>query len=346
MTDNQQLNTSSGQKTAAKQKTGLLSIITFLLVVVLFASIGAGGWIGYQHHQTLRDQLAGLALQQANSAQQDATQLSEIETLSAQIKAQLASNENRIAKLASSERQDWLLAEAEYLLRLANQRLNLEKDWQGSLAMLQAADKVLFETKNPIVDSIRLQIASEIQALRAVPAVDTTGAISRIQALASEIKSLPWAPTELPAKEVVIASEEQEKGALETFLQKSKDALFSIVRYSKRDEPLDAPLSPQQHYYLQQNLALMLEQAQVALVRQNPELYVASLERAEQWLGEFILLENAQVDGVQQTLVELKSWNVNPALPVINQSLVDLMDLISRQNRGVAAAERQAQPAK
>ena len=346
MTDNQQLanadtNTSSSQPTkpAPAKKGGFLSIFTFLLVVILFVVLAGGGWIGYEHHQALRGKLAKLEGQLINVQQADSQSKEALENLAKNIKKQLLNNEQRIATLASSERQDWLLAEAEYLLRLANQRLNLEKDWQGALAMLQAADQVLFETKNPIVDSIRLQIAKEIQALRAVPAVDVIGAVSRLQAVAADIKNLPWTPVELAEEVAVVETveEAQPLSGFAAFYAKTVDALTSIIRYTKRDEPLKAPLSPQQHYYLQQNLALMLEQAQVALARQNPELYKGSLERAEQWLQEFVLLENPQVKAVQTSLQELKTWNVNPELPAINESLVKLMDLIARQNRGVAA---------
>ena len=72
-------------------------------------------------------------------------------------------------------RTDWLLAEAEYLIRIANQRLQIEKDIRGALAALESADEVLRETDDVGVYPVREQLAREIMALRSVTDVDRTG---------------------------------------------------------------------------------------------------------------------------------------------------------------------------
>jgi uroporphyrin-3 C-methyltransferase len=308
-----------------KKPISLLAVLALFLVLLAFVAIAGLGWKGVEFIQ----QLSAIELQLQQSEQSKAAVTKKLSRLQKEINTQTTLQQHtsqRLAQLPGADTDDWLIAEAEYLLRLANQRLNLEKDWQGALAILIAADSILLETKNPQLDSIRLILANEIVTLRAVPAVDITGAVSRIQAVQEQITLLEWVPRKLPkdVAKIETSNDKVELSSWEKFLDKAWKGLNSIVRIRDNGKALPAPLTPDQYYYLQQNMQLMLEQAQVALVRQQAELYLHSINRTEAWLSEFVRGETAQAQALQQTLNELAQWEVAPTFPDISGSLLEL----------------------
>ena len=327
------LNNSSATHSHAKPSSAL-AIFALLLVAIALLAIGGIGWKGFEFSQ----QLLTLSHQFEQSTEKNTAlvaQLAKAERNATLLNKQLQQNAERIAQLPGADRNDWLLAEAEYLLRLANQRLVLEKDWQGAVAILVAADNVLAETQNPLISSVRQLLAKELQALRAVPAVDLTGAVARLQAVQDQINQLEWMPRTLPQVTAVVADVTPEilPTAWDKFLTKAWAGIGTIVRIRENDKALPAPLTPDQHYYLQQNMNLMLEQAQVALVRQQDALYKQSIERTLAWLEEFSMVKNAENAAVKETLLELSVWNVSPEFPEISGSLQKLRQLLDQQHR-------------
>ncbi len=331
---------SSAQPRQPKQKqpakpSSALAIFALLLVTIALAAIGGIGWKGFEFSQ----QLSTLAHQLERAAENNESLTTQLATAEEAVESQakqLQKNAQRIAQLPGADRNDWLLAEAEYLLRLANQRLSLENDWQGSIAILEAADNVLAQTQNPLLNPVRQLLAKELQVLRAVPTVDLTGAIARLQALQDQISELEWMPRTLPEVTAVVeevVDPEVEPTAWDKFATKAWAGIGTIVRIREHDKALPAPLTPDQHYYLQQNMQLMLEQAQVALVRQQDALYKQSIERTQAWLEEFVMMKNSDAKAVATILAELKNWNVAPEFPQISGSLNRLRQLQDEQRR-------------
>lgn len=321
------------EKKPASKPSSAIAIIALILVILALLAIGGIGWKGFEFSQ----QLLTLSHQLDQSSEKNsalATKLANAERNAQLQTKQLQQNAQRIAQLPGADRNDWLLAEAEYLLRLANQRLGLEKDWQGAVAILVAADAVLAETQNPLIRSVRQQLAQELQTLRAVPAVDLTGAVLRLQAVQDQISNLEWMPRTLPqAAAVVEELPETVPTAWQKFASKAWAGIGTIVRIREHDKALPAPLSPDQHYYLQQNMHLMLEQAQVALVRQQDALYKQSIARTLTWLEEFSIVKSSKTDAVKETLTELSAWSVSPEFPDISGSLMQLRKLLDQQRR-------------
>ena len=334
-----------------------LSWINLVLMLGLFAVAGYAGFLGWQQQQktsgevaVLRDRLAQAQAKAdaLGQREQDLLQQAQSLTKSANsLQEQVAHNTDRLGKLPGAERQDWLLAEAEYLLRLANQRLQLERDWDGAISMLTAADNVLLETRNPRMNMVRSEIARELLALRAVPAIDNVGAIARLQAMQEQVTSLPWMPEKLildPVTEQPVETLDKQEWYWQLWNNIS-DSISRMVRITERDAPIAAPLTPDQQYYLQQNMNLMLEQAQVALLREQAELYQSSLKRVSDWLDQYLVIEDERTRAARAALTELQNWDVNPAVPDISESLIQLRKLVEQQRRGTVvsnAAEENA----
>jgi uncharacterized protein HemX len=108
-------------------------------------------------------------------------------------------------------------------------------------------------------------------------------------------------------------------------------SMISVRNVEQTRKPM---LPVEQEYFLRENLRLMLNSAQLALLRGDQAVYAQLLEGAGQWV-------NAHFDGSQDAvsrfgaaLSELKSVAIRPELPDITASLGELRKLI--QARGAS----------
>ncbi len=345
--DKQETTETNASKTGSGSALGWFN---FLLIILLSGLIAVAGWYGWQHHHLLVNELAQLKASQnssqtqaAQQANQQQKQLAELQKTQQELIVQLAQNSEALAQIPTAGRQDWLLAEAEYLLRIANQRLQLEKDWSSALSMLQAADNVLVEAKNPRMNSVRALIADEVIALRKAPSLDVQGAVLRLQALQKELPALPWIPnkysvqknnsSQQTATENITADVQNEAWYVRVW-NKISNALTGLVRIRVHQDGAPQPLSPDQQYYLEQNMHLMLEQAQAALLREEEDLYQHSLQRVVEWMQNYLIVEDASTEAALLSVQELLEWPVAPARPDISGSLLKLQSLLEQQQRG------------
>lgn len=349
---NQQNTESNSNKPQVKRS--FLSLFNLFFILILFVLFALGVWYTLGNQKSSVGELA-VAKDRLASLQQESerlkSQLNQFKDQAAALKADMQAmqqsvefNSTRLAKLPGAERQDWLLAEAEYLLRIANQRLELEKDWQGTLGLLNAADKVLLETRNPSVNSIRATISQEILALKEVPAIDKVGLVLDLQSIQNRIPSLPWLPEKFIPNETQAKEEAPVPLVDQVWYKKAwasvVKSVSSMVRIRERAAPIAPALTANQRYYLQQNMQLMLEQAQLSVLRGESALYQQSIERVENWIQQYIILDNATTKAIQESLKEFKSFNVQPVVPDISRSLKQLQDFVIQQRRLPASGSK------
>ena len=242
---------------------------------------------------------------------------------------QIDHNARELLEAGNRTRTDWLLAEAEYLLRIANQRLMIEKDIRGAMSALEAADEVLNESDDIGVYPVRQQLAREILALKGLTGVDRTGLYLTLEAAIDSIHQLTdQALISENAPGFVVSAAEgesagtgEEPGAVVQAWNKVKATLMQVVVVRRMDEPVKPLLSPDQSAYARLNLQLMLEEAEMAVLRGNQPLYERALTKARTTIDDWYNASNPRVTALSDTLAELAGKNVDPELPDISQSL-------------------------
>jgi uroporphyrin-3 C-methyltransferase len=275
-----------------------------------------------------QDQLQqGLDQLQAEAASQAASQAQAARSL----EEQMAAVRTELARFSATDRDSWLLAEAEYLLRLANQRLIMAGDTESAQALLGSADSVLRELDDVSLHQVRAAVASDIAAVRAVPRIDLEGIYLRLSALAEQAGKLvifEFPEQESQPREATAGDWQQrlEQGYQEALLKLSN---YVIIR--RRDVPMQALMDPQWEGLVRQNLRMLLEQAQVALLSSNQALYQASLKRASHWVAEFFESDEAAARAMDREIRQLSDLQVAVTLPDISGSLDALDDAIKRR---------------
>lgn len=248
----------------------------------------------------------------------------------------------RLVALANTNTESWKLSEAQFLLRLANQRILLERDSQNALALALSADNVLRDIQQVDTTSVRRILAEEISVLKMVGVVDREGIFLRLNALANQIDSIPFVE---PLGLGLDAFEAEEPGENETWQQKIKryfnaglQKLSAYVRVRDHGKTVNAILPPQQQVYLLQNLRLMLEQAQVALLRNDAHIYRESLIKARNWINQYYTL-NQEATLALAELENLLAEEVAPELTNFNNSSNALADFIEQRQKQSSSYE-------
>lgn len=277
---------------------------------------------------TLSDQSTGLIADQSQFEKQIEKLEKKIDDLQLRVNTQ----GRRMAEFGSSTRSDWLLAEAVYLSRLANQRLQTERGVKNPLALLESVDHILQELEGEDLLPVRRALAEDITALRLVKDVDRQGMYLELQALANNIESLPLIdiPAQMTAaKELATAEESNHADVKSGFFYEIR----SLVRVTQRKTPIEPILQPAEAALVKYNLAMMLEQAQIALLREEQGIFETSLAKADDYLSRFFQ-SNSKVQAVTERLTVLRQMSVQQQLPAITRNLEALETLlVTRQQR-------------
>jgi uroporphyrin-3 C-methyltransferase len=219
----------------------------------------------------------------------------------------------------------WTVAEVEYLLQVANRRLQLEQDVQTAIGALQMADKRLQESGDPLWVPVREQLTAELAALRSVPPVDREGLSLRIANMVERVETMEpvtaMTATEEAEEQEAAPGAAREERSLETLPGDVWRYLQSQVDIRHRDRKLPVYLPPEQLYFLKQNLQLQLEGARYAVLRSDQRLYTASLEQAAVWLTEHFDSEQEGVKTLLAEIEQLKQEVIQLPLPDISGSL-------------------------
>ncbi len=254
---------------------------------------------------------------QLGSLQEQGSRLQALET-------QLAEQRAELAQLRGGDRDSWLLAEVEYLLRLANQRLIMAGDVESAQRLLHSADGILRQLDSVGLYPVRAAVADELAMLRALPQLDVEGVYLRLGALVDQVAALVI--FELPERvgELEATPADSWQQRLQQGYQQALATLSSYIVVRRREAPVEALVDPQWEGLLRQNLVMLLQQAQVALLSGNQPLYEASLQRARGWLMEFFLADEAAATAAVRELDDLTDEVIAVPLPDISASLVAL----------------------
>jgi len=349
--------TKSQSKTAAKAEgktkkpaTGRAwRWLTLFLLLLVITGGSALAWFGqtlWVERAAILKVAEGQTMLIGNVRQDMARKAAEQERLVASFERQLAvlqqEQQAQLALLESKSntgRGKLLLDEAEFLIRLANQRLLVERRPQGAQTLLEAADQVLAQLDDPGLIAIRKTLSGNIAALRRTSVIDREGLFLRIGTLSDLMMTFPALPVRGLAADQAPKSDASDAELPDTILlegpwyqhfwQNVRSASQGFIARHFYVRSLEQPLAPlmtlEREAQLRDRLFIALGNAQQALLREEQVIYRTSLVRAARVIGEnFTANEDSRA--IIEELKELQSEVVEQALPDISASLYALRD--------------------
>ncbi|MEP5567082.1 MAG: uroporphyrinogen-III C-methyltransferase [Halioglobus sp.] len=340
-----------------QQSKGGKSFIGWLAFLLVIALAGASAWTvqqGMDREKNLKRRIHQLENKAGGEQEQLQSQLETLEKgLRRQLKTgldaansaassqaaslqqfsqQLDAQSEQIAAFSANDHESWLRAEAQYLLRLANQRVIMARDTDSALALLGSADSILRQLDDATLHDVRAAVAAEQAALRAVPKVDIEGIYLRLSALIEQSDTLViFQMLEQEGQPEARAEDDDWQVRLERGYEEAARKLSDYIVIRRRDVPMQALMDPQWEGLVRQNLRMLLEQAQVALLSGNQTLYVESLQRSQHWVAQFFDTDEAAARAMSREITQLEGQTIQVIMPDLTRSLQALDDAVTKR---------------
>lgn len=220
----------------------------------------------------------------------------------------LANMSRGMAPAASTLKLD----EADYLMSLAQIRLELFNDVDHAQRAMELADSQLAGVNDPKLARIRQTIAIELDALRAVPRIDAAGISAKLTALRIQIDKLP----------VQIGETGSDGGRIARLLDR-----YLVVR--REGEVM--PVVGRSAWAVREGLKIEIERAQLALERRESDTFDAALQTADSLAKQALLIGDLAVTRFFTELDSVRSHRINLQMPSLGAALIEL-----RSSRGQA----------
>ena len=235
----------------------------------------------------------------------------------------------RVQRQLGKTRGDWLIADAEYLLSVANERLHLIGDVNTTLEALEAADQRLRESGDAGAFKVREEIAKELSVMKRVTVPDVVGIYASIQTMQDAVYKLvlflPYTGKALsPHVEVKEPTEKttEDQGLLDSAMNQ----LEGIVTIRHTEHEVKEILTPEEAQFIQEQLRVKLEIVKISLVQHNEALFKSSLADAKKWTQQHFV-KNTEVDNFIAELDRFGSIKIHSQYPDISLSLKMLRDI-------------------
>lgn len=322
----------------------------FLAILIALSAAG-GVYYLWQQQQGMRQE--NRALEQSLNAVEERhnTLVQRIDTLAQHHHPDTEEQVGKVERLVQDlhdrlgqGQREWMIAEVEYLLRIAGNRLTLEHDKDTTVAALKQARERLATLEQDNYLPVIRQIDSDISKLTAISLPDREQIATELAALIGAAEHWPSTVSRKddtesePVGETTAETPERDSG-WRAMLAGIWDDIRGLVTIRRNGEIPSPMLEPKQHAFLQQNLQLKLEAARLALLAGNTRAYHGSLNEAAEWLQRYFDTSAPAVSEAQGRVRQLAAIDLEPALPALGNNL-ELLQQAARQT----SSRQQSEP--
>jgi uroporphyrin-3 C-methyltransferase len=347
-------------------KTAVFALLIALLAIA--ASVGHYFWNEQQKVQFSQQLSNGFQKQLQLSQTQISQQLlqqkqqnsSQLKTIEAsvqrntesnieQLQQQLVQLEQQMTNLSQNQPSDWLLHEAEYLIRVASRSLWLEKDTTAAIGLLHDAERRIQELNDPQFLLLRQIIQQDIASLQLLPKLSTDEVVLKLMALAHQTKQLPLAMVNIPSnseQESDLELTENASDWRENLAKSWRKFTADFITVSRRIGNVEPLMSPSFQQNLRENLNLQLQTAIWAASRGNTEIYRQSLTNIHTWLNDYFDMTVTSNQNFSAALLALQNETIDASYPNKLASLAVIRDLLSNDKTPIVIEpQSEAEPA-
>ncbi|AXU96871.1 uroporphyrinogen-III C-methyltransferase [Erwinia persicina] len=326
-----------------------------VVAIAIALAVGAGLYM-YGKHQAQQQAAASEALaSQLSDLQQSAvsdnqslvkqlaTQTSALETARQQQAAmsqQLDELKQKIATISGSDAQTWMLAQADYLVKMAGRKLWSDQDVTTAAALLKSADASLADMNDPSLIDARRALTQDISTLSALSQVDYDGIILKLNQLSNDVDNLRIADNDSDN-----APMDSDSGELSSSLREWRQNLVKswhnfmddFITIRRRDATAEPMMAPDQDIYLRENIRSRLLIAAQAVPRHQNEIYKQSIDTVSAWTRAWFDSNDASTKAFLSQLDELSQQSVSMDVPEALQSQPLLDKLMETRVRNLLA---------
>ncbi|WP_298009719.1 uroporphyrinogen-III C-methyltransferase [uncultured Aquabacterium sp.] len=280
-----------------------------------------------------------------------------LETRLAEVALQRTQVEDLVKNLSQS-RDENLLADIESSLRVAAQQASLTGSADPIVAALQSADERLTRTRQPRLDNVRRAIAKDLDRVKATRVADLVTLGIRLDEAIRLIDEVPLLnqpeatmakgrPVPAPSRPALrnaqatkgasapgAASEaasgepgwgEQVLGWISGSARTVWDETRGLVRLTRVDRPEAMLMSPEQGFFMRENMKLRLLNARVALLSRQTHTATADLQATQQAVSRYFDTSSRKTQLLQSLLAEVIGQGQHTVVPRPDDTLAALI---------------------
>jgi len=308
-----------------------------------------------QQSQSESGEALVLARQSQDTARDSAARMALLEARVAEATVQRNQLDELIQSLTRS-RDENLLADIESALRISQQQAALTGSLEPLVASLRQADERLARHNQPRLERVRRAVLRDLERVRAASQVDVATLVIRIDEVTRQVDDLPMtamarpgtaaapSPTapsdsasapQAPAAKPVNPGSAAHTQPWEQVLREATQwslkglsaawgELRSLVRITRIDNPEAALSSPEQQYFLRENLKLRLLNARLALLSRQFDVAQSDLQDAQRTLERYFDPSSRRVGSTLELLRQVGQLSRQVTLPRPDETLAAL----------------------
>ena len=267
-----------------------------------------------------------MAKQAQELALDNAAKLAVTEVRLSEVSLQRTQLEELMQSLSRS-RDENLVVDIESAVRLAQQQAQLTGSVAPLLAALQSAEQRVQRAAQPRLTPLQRALARDIARIKATKLADTPALLVKLDELALLADDVPVANAvapHSPTEPLKRKAEESVSTWWARMAQEVRDELRSLVRVSRVETPDAALLSPEQAFFVRENLKLKILNARLGLLARQTDSARADLATAASSLARYFDSASRKTQTALNLLQQVQLQMKSLELPRVDDTLAAL----------------------
>lgn len=307
--------------------------------VVAIVALSASAML-WQKLNNIQEQLARQSADAGAIASAANAMAKQAQELALDTAAKLAVTEARLSEVSlqrtqleelmqslSRSRDENLVVDIESAVRLAQQQAQLTGSVEPLLAALKSAEQRVQRAAQPRLTPLQRALARDIARIKATVLADTPALLVKLDELALLADDVPVANAvapQRPNEPLKRKAEESVTTWWARMAQEVRDELRSLVRVSRVETPEAALLSPEQAFFVRENLKLKILNARLGLLARQNDSARADLATATASLVRYFDSASRKTQTALNLLQQVQGQMKSLELPRVDDTLAAL----------------------
>ena len=309
------------------------------VALVALAGVVSSGLL-WQKLASIQEQLARQSADAGAQATEARATAKQAQELAMETAAKLAVTEARLSEVSlqrtqleelmqslSRSRDENLVVDIESAVRLAQQQAQLAGSVEPLLAALKSAEVRVIRAAQPRLAALQRAIAKDVARIKATTVSDTPALLVKLDELVLMADDLSVANAATPQRTNNTLKRKPEETVAGWWVRLGlavREEVHSLVRVSRIEEPDAALLSPEQSFFLRENLKLKLLNARLGLLSRQIDSARSDLATAAVALGRYFDASSRKPQIAANLLQQVQGQMKAMELPRVDDTLAAL----------------------
>lgn len=329
------------------------SLVLYLVGTVAVVALVGSGML-WQRMSSIQEQLARQSADSGTQAIEARTMARDAQDVARDSAARLSVMEARVGEVTlqrsqleelvqslSRTRDDTLMVDIDTAIRMAQQQSQLTGSLEPLVATLRSAAQRIERAAQPRLTPVQRAIERDLETLARLEVTDTAGLLARLDELLRGVDDLTLtnavakptavrgggaAPAPVPAQDPALSPGDwawwQDWGTRGWNVVRAE--IYDLVRVSRIDQPEAVLLSPDQGFFLRENLKLTLLNARLGVLARQYDAARSDLAAANQAMTKYFDPASRRTRTAQAQLQQLQLNLKNSEQPSLDETLAAL----------------------